>query len=207
MSESFLRRRSPDPARAHGAWVYLLVSVLAGVLSARGNGSIAALFAGLAFVGVFVFVGALAVRPRPWRLRFVSGLALAIAATLAGLLLGADPMFLVYGMVALFPIAASVWFAMQHGFQSAPALAFGVMGLAVAAPAAACAGGTSPGLGFLLLGMLAPFFAWRTWHTRAALRGGEGWDRAKLKRLGLKEALLAATWTIVSVGLVHMLAR
>jgi hypothetical protein len=207
MSAGFLRRRSPDPARAHGAWVYLFVSILAGVLSAGGHGAIAASFAGLAFVGVFVLVSALAVRPKPWRLRFVSGLAFALASTASGLLLGADPMFLAYSMVALFPIAASVWFAMQQGFQSAPALAFGVIGLAVAAPAAACAGGASPRLGLLLLGLLAPFFAWRTWRTRAALRGGGSWDRAKLKRLGLEEALLAAAWTVVSVGFVHVLAR
>jgi hypothetical protein len=207
MSAGFLRRRSPDPARAHGAWVYLLVSILAGVLSARGQGTIAALCAGLAFLGVFVLVSALAVRPKPWRLRFGSGLAFALTAAGTGLLLGADPMFLVYAMVAFFPIAASVWFAVHQGFQSAPALAFGAMGLAVAAPAAACAGGTSPGLGFLLLGLLAPFFAWRTWRTRAALREGRDWDRAKLKHLGLMEALYATGWTIASVGLVHVLAR
>lgn len=207
MSAGLLRRRSPDPARAHGAWVYLFVSILAGVLSARGRGMIAALCAGLAFVGVFVFVSALAVRPKPWRLRFVSGLVFAACATIAGLLLGADPMFLVYSLVALFPIAASVWFAMQQGFQSAPALAFGVIGLAVAAPAAACAGGAHPAFGFLLLGLIAPFFAWRTWLTRAALRGGEGWDRARLKRQGLREAGLAAAWTVLAVALVHVLAR
>jgi hypothetical protein len=207
MCAGFLRLRSPDPARAHGAWVYLFVSILAGVLSARGRGTVAALCVGLAFVGVFVLVSALAVRPRPWRARFHSGLALAVSATAAGLLLGADPMFLVYAMVALFPISAAVWLAQQQGFRSAPALAFAVVGLAVAAPAAACAGGANPGLGFLLLALLAPFFAWRTWHTRAALRGAAGWDREKLKRLGLKEALLAATWTVASVGVVHVLAR
>jgi hypothetical protein len=207
MPAGFLRRRSPDPARAHGAWVYLGASILAGVLAAGGRGAIAALCAGLAFVGVFVLVSGLAVRPKPWRLRFGSGLAIALAATGAGLALGADPMFLVYALVALFPIAASVWFAMRAGFQSAPALAFAVVGLAVAAPAAACAGGTSPRLGFLLLALLGPFFAWRTWRTRTALRGGEGWDRARLKRLGLREALFAAVWTIASVGLLHLVAR
>jgi hypothetical protein len=207
MSAGLLRRHPPDPARAHGAWVYLIVSILAGVLSARGHGSIAALCAGLGFVGVFVCVSALAVRPKPWRLRFGSGLTFALASTVTGLLLGADPMFLVYAMVALFPISASVWFAMQQGFQSAPALAFAVVGLAVAAPAAACAGGTSPGLGLMLLGLLGPFFAWRTWHTRVALREGRDWDRVKLRRLGLKEALFAAAWTVVSVGVVHVLAR
>ncbi len=207
MSAGILRRHPPDPARAHGAWVYPIVSILAGVLSARGHGAIAALCAGLGFVGVFVCVSALAVRPEPWRLRFGSGLAFTIAARGTGLPLGADPMFLVYAMVALFPISASVWFAMQQGFQFAPALAFGVMGLAVAAPAAACAGGTSPGLGLLLLTLLGPFFAWRTRHTRAALRAGRDWYRVKLRRLGLRAALFAASWTVLSVGVVHVLAR
>jgi hypothetical protein len=110
-------------------------------------------------------------------------------------------------MVAFFPMAASVWFATREGFQSAPALSFAVVGLAVAAPAAACAGGTRPGFGWLLLALLAPFFAWRTWHAREGLRGGAGWDRERLRRLGLREALLAAGWTLASVGVVHLLAR
>lgn len=207
MSAGFLRRRSPDPARAHGAWVYLFVSILAGVLSARGRGMIAAACAGLAFLGVFVFTSALAVRPKPWKLRFASGLGFAAASTITGLLLGADPMFLVYSLVALFPIATSVWFAQSQGFQSAPALAFGVLGLAVAAPAAACAGGAHPKFGFLLLALIGPFFAWRTWKTRNTLRGGAGFDRARLKQLGLREALFASGWTLGSVALVHLLAR
>ncbi|MBK7644452.1 MAG: hypothetical protein IPJ19_15650 [Planctomycetes bacterium] len=200
-------RRAPDPARAHGAWVYLFVSVLAGTLAARGQGSIAALCAGLAFVGVFVASSAIAVRPRPWRLRFASGALFAAACAASGLALGAEPMFLVYSMVALFPSAAAVWFAAQQGFLSPPALVFGVLGLTVAAPAAACAGGTSPQLGFLLLGLLAPFFAWRTWKTRAALGGGAGFDKARLRRLGLREAALAAAWMLACVGVVHLVAR
>ena len=31
-------RRMPDPARAHGAWVYLIVSILAGALTSIGQG-------------------------------------------------------------------------------------------------------------------------------------------------------------------------
>jgi len=46
MSAGSLRRHPPDPARAHGAWVYLIVSILAGVLPARGHDGIAALRAG-----------------------------------------------------------------------------------------------------------------------------------------------------------------
>jgi hypothetical protein len=78
--------------------------------------------------------------------------------------------------------------------------------LAVTAPAEACAGGARHELGLVLLALLAPFFAWRTLRTRAALRQGS-FDRPKLRALGLREAALAAGWTLLAVGLVHLLVR
>jgi len=203
MSRTLLGRRAPDPLRAHGAWVYLAMSILAGALSVTGRGPLAGLCAGLGFVGVFLVASALAVYPRAWERRFAVGVVIAGAATGAGLALGAPPVFLAYASIALFPAAASVWFAVRHGFQSPPALAFAVVALVVAAPAAACAGGAPAWMGWLLLALLAPFFAWRTWRTRTKLTGG-GWNRARLRRLGLREAAIAVAWTALAVGVVHV---
>jgi hypothetical protein len=207
MPASLLTPRAPDPVRAHGAWVYLVVSILAGVLAATGRGVLPALCAGLAFVGVFLAAGALAIRPRPWAGRFAVGVTLTAAATLGGLALGADPQFLVYASVAVFPAGAAAWFALSQGYQSAPALAFAVVALVVSAPAAACAGGAHPRMGLVLLALLAPFFAWRTWRTRNALRESKGWDRSRLRQLGLREAAIAISWTAVALVAVHLLAR
>ncbi len=120
---------------------------------------------------------------------------------------GANPLFLAYGSIALFPAAGAAWFATREGFQSPPALAFGAAALVVAAPASACAGGAPHELGLLLLALLAPFFAWRTWLTRKALKEQGGWTRAKLRALGWREAVLALTWTAVALALVHVAAR
>ena len=204
-ARSPLQRRAPDPARAHGAWVYLGVSILAGILSARAQGVTAALCAGLGFVGVFLVASGLAIHPHRWRKRFYGGLALTIVATGAGVLLAADPMYLAYSSVALFPAAASVWFASRNGFLAPSALAFGVIALVVSAPAAACAGGASPGLGFLLFALLGPFFAWRTWRVRIGMNRKPAPTRKELKRTGMFEAALALVWTIGSIGVVHLL--
>ncbi len=201
---SLLQRRAPDPARAHGAWVYLLMSVLAGALTGSGRGLVSALFAGLGFVGVFLVASSMAIYPHRWVGRFVAGAGLAAGSTALGLTLGADPMFFAYASTAAFPAGASIWFAVRHGFQSPPALAFGVVALVIAAPSAACAGGASPKLGWLLLVLLAPFFAWRTWRTRNLLFANSGWTREKLRAVGLREALLAGLWTLAAVVIVHL---
>ena len=90
--------------------------------------------------------------------------------------------------------------------QSPIALAFAVIALTASAPAAACAGGTHPALGWLLVGLLAPFFIWRTWLVRKRIAGGEGKGpkRKELRRIGLREALLAVGWTAIAVVIVHV---
>ena len=198
--------RAPDPARAHGAWVYLLVSILAGVLSAWRFDARAAACAGLAFLGVFVAASSLARAPERRAGRFGLGLGITGASAAAGVAGGADPAFLLYGLVAVFPAGASAWFALRHGFLSAGALCFAVVALVVAAPASLCAGGAPHGLGLLLLGLLAPFFAWRAWRTRVALRAESGWTREKLRALGWREAALALAWTALAVLAVHLAA-
>lgn len=204
MSRSLIDHPAPDPARAHGAWVYLLTSILAGAFSAGGRGTLAGLFAGLAFVGVFLVASAMAVYPRPWKRRFAIGIAIALGACGIGLLVGADPWFLVYSAVAVFPASAAVWYATRDGVQSPVALAFGVVTLTASAPAAACAGGTHPALGWLLLVLLAPFFAWRTWSVRRLMATQRGMKRRDLKRVGFREAFWAAGWTTLVLALIHV---
>lgn len=206
MSEHGLKLKAPDPARAHGAWVYLVISILAGVLSASRFDVLTALFAGLGFLGVFVAASSLARYPKRWIGRFALGLGIITACAAGGIACGADPMFLAYGAIAVFPAGAAAWFALRHGFQSAPALSFAVVTLVVAAPAAMCAGGAPHHLGLLLLGLLAPFFAWRTWRTREVLRTHDGWTRAKMRALGWREAALALGWTTFAVAVVHIAA-
>lgn len=206
MSEHALKLKAPDPAKAHGAWVYLGISILAGVLSAASFDMLTALLAGTAFLGVFVLASAAAAPPRGRLPRIGIGLAILGASVAGGLAFSLEPLSLAYGAVAVFPAAAAAWFGFRHGFQSAGALSFAVVTLVIAAPASLCAGGAPHQLGLLLLGLLAPFFAWRTWRVRGALRESSGWTRAKLRALGWREATIALLWTTFSVALVHILA-
>ena len=59
-------------------------------------------------------------------------------------------------------------------------------------------------LGWLLLALLAPFFAWRSWVTRTRLLAEKGWTRDRLRRLGLREAGIAFAWTIAAVVVLHL---
>ncbi len=202
---ALLARRIPDPARAHGAWVYLGVSVLAGALAVAGQGFVPALLAGLGYAGVFLLTSAAALVPRPtWRRRAVSGLLLATGAPWAAIAAGADPAFLAYALVALFPAALAGWFGVRRGFQSPLALCFAVAALAVAAPSAACAGGGTAREGWLLGLLLTPFFVWRTWRLRRALDARRVASRAELRRTGLVEAALAAAWTALAIVVIHL---
>ncbi len=180
------------------------MSVLAGAASAGGEGWLAALFAGVAFIGVFLVASALALYPRKWKGRFLCGAGVATSALGIGLALGADPRFVVYASVAVFPAGAAVWFATRDGIQSPYALSFAVVALTVSAPAAACAGGADPTLGALLVLLLAPFFVWRTWVVQKHISTTKGLKRGDLRRAGLREAFIALLWTILSLAVVHV---
>ncbi len=194
----------PDPLGAHGAWVYLVVSVLAGALTAAGGGSLPALLAGGGMVGVFVLAGSLAVSGRRAVLaRLLVGLAAAIGSSLLALGLGAEPSYLVVGLLAVPAALAASWFAAREGFLSPGALAFGVSALAVAGPAAARAGGASLSSVFLLLAILTPFYFWRTWRLAKAL--GSGWTKRRLQRRGLLESTLAVAWAALAMAASRLL--
>ncbi len=197
--------RMPDPARAHGAWVYLVLSVLAGVLTAIGKGFLPALLVGVGFAGVFVCASAVAILGKQGaKSRLAAGLSIAVVGPLLALYLGAPTSFLVFSAAALFPAALSGYFAERSGVASARALGFAVAALVVAAPSAACAGGASVRTGLVLLVLLAPFFAYRTLKTREAITTEAGWDRQKLRWQGIRETLYAVSWTLLVVSAIHL---
>lgn len=196
--------RIPDPLRAHGAWVYLIVSILAGALTGEPRGFPAALLAGGGFVGVFVLAGSLAIASRPAaRARLALGLVLAVGAPLLAAGLGADRSVLLVALAAGPPALAAAWFASRRGFLSPGALAFGVTALVVSAPAAASAGGASPRRALLILAALAPLFFWRTWRLARTL--GREWTRERFVRRGLFESAIAVAWAAVAVAVTRML--
>ncbi len=194
----------PDPARAHGAWVYLVLSIVAGGLTAAGGGFWPAILGGVGFAGVFLIASALALSWRKRGRRLALGILFTLVPPLLALHFGADPIFFAYAMVALFPAALSAWFAERQGFQSPAALAAGIATLVVAAPCAACAGGASLAQVSLLFGLLAPFFIWRTLHVRKLLAKDDAPSGAKLRARGWREALYGVLWTGAAVLALHL---
>jgi hypothetical protein len=190
--------------RAHGAWVYLIVSVLAGAATVWDRDWVAALLAGTGFSGVLVLVSSLAIAGRPATIaRFVVGLLLGLGSPSLAIALGADRSFLVVGLIAIPPAVVAAHFASKGGFLSPGALSFAVSALVVAAPAAASAGGASTRSAFVLLSALAPLFFWRTW--RLARVFGPGWTQARLQRRGLLESGVALVWASVAVAVTRIL--
>jgi hypothetical protein len=187
--------------------VYLVISVVAGALTGLREGALRALLVGIGFAGVFLIAGGIAVRARRQRIRrIVLGGALAVAAPLGARVLGGDARFLAYGLVAIIPAGLAGYLGERLGYLSSPPLAFAVTALVVAAPSSACAGGATPLRSWLLLALLAPFFAWRTWRTREMIRGEKGWTRERLKVQGWREAGWALGWTVLSVVAIHLVA-
>lgn len=212
MGERFRSRRLrlgrvPDPARAHGAWVYLILSIIAGTLSATSRGFLPALLVGVGYAGVFLCASAMALVGKPgMAARLISGLILAVLGPGAALHFGASPSFFAFSLVALAPAALAGYCAERHGIMSPQAMAFAVVTLVVAAPSSACAGGASATTGLLLLLLLAPFFAYRTWRVRNAMTPEAGWTRAKLKQQGVTEVFYGVSWLAMVVLAVHLYA-
>ncbi|MBW2493197.1 MAG: hypothetical protein JRE43_00455 [Deltaproteobacteria bacterium] len=197
--------RVPDPARAHGAWAYLILSILAGTLTATGRGFVPALLVGVGFAGVFLCASSAAlVGKRGMASRLAAGLLLAIVGPGTAVYLGASPSFFAFSLVAIAPAALAGYCAEKSGIMSPQAMAFAVVALAIAAPSSACAGGASATTGLLLLILLAPFFAYRTWVVRDAITTQAGWTRSKLKKQGMTETLYGLGWVAVVVLSFHL---
>jgi len=165
-----------------------------------------ALVAGAGFAGIFLAASGLALGAGRIRLRrILLGVALALATPFSAVALGANPIFLVYGLIALFPAALAGYAGERFGYHSSPALGLGIAALVVAAPASACAGGATPLRAWVLLGLLTPFFAFRAARVRRALTQTRGWTRRRLRTQGWIEAAYAVGWTTLSILIIHLL--
>lgn len=194
----------PDPARAHGAWVYLVLSIVAGGLTAARGGIWPALLGGLGFAGVFLVASTAALGPGERARRLLLGIPLALVPFALALVLGAAPIFFAYALVAIPPAALAAFLAERCGFQSSAALAAGIATLVVAAPCAACAGGADLGRLAILFASLAPFYVWRALTVRRLLESGGTGSRAALRARGWREALYGVLWTAAAVGAIHL---
>ena len=189
-------RGSPNPTRAHGAWIYLFASVASGAFVGNEHGIESAMLVGTGFVGAFLVVAALSAGVFRKRRQLLIGACLAAISPLCALGLKADPNFLrVAGLAALMGLAA-IMTEKRFGFLSRAALVTGIATLVFAAPVVAAAGGASVRQCVLLFVLLWPFFCWRTLCVAAPLQAGAAWDRVQLRTRGLREAAIAAVWTL-----------
>jgi len=195
-----------DVRRAHGAWVDLVVAVGAGAACAGGPGAVPALAAGTGVAGAFLVLGAAfgrgaeigrALREPASRRVIALGALVAAAGTLAALVLGAPPEFLAWQLGAAPLAGVALLAARRLGRLSAPALLFGCAAIAVAAPAAAIAGGASTRHAVGLLLALAPFFGWRALALGRRIGHGEALRGPGLRAAGLREARLAAGFALL----------
>ena len=195
-SPPLIGQSHPDPMRAHGAWVYLFASVGSGAIVGASFGVERAMLAGTGFVGAFLTTAAISVGARRKRRQMLSGASLAIIAPLLALWFDANPHFLTVAAFAAPVAVAAVLLEKKLGFLSTPALIAGIGAISLAAPVVAVAGGASILRGGLLFGLLWPFYSWRALHVAAPLVAGATWERNELRSQGLREAGIAAMWTL-----------
>ncbi len=193
----------PDLSRAHGAWVYLFASIGGGALVGARAGVEVALLIGTAFTGGFLVTGALLRGPRRSVRQLMTGTLLAAGSPALALALGAERSFLWVGPLGALLALFCVVTARRRGLLSVPALVSGIAALTLASAATALAGGADLGHTALLFGALVFFFAWRSLRIAAPLRRVQGpWPADQLRRQGLREAGLAAVWTLAVVAVV-----
>jgi hypothetical protein len=191
--------------RAHGAWIYLFASVGAGALVGADQGVERAMLAGTGFVGAFLVTAALVTGARRKRRQMLVGLSLAVLAPLAALGLDADREFLPVATLAAVPAMSAIILGKVWGFLSRTTMVVGIAALVMAAPAAAVAGGATLPRSAVLFGLLWVFFCWRTLNVAASLEAGNEWDRRQLRARGLREAAIAAVWTLTVAVFVRIL--
>lgn len=194
----------PDPIRAHGAWVYLFASVGAGALVGGRSGVEVPMLVGTAFAGGFLVAAAVAAGLRRKGRQVLVGLTLVVVSPLVALWLGADRGFLAVAACASVPAILALVLEKTRGFLSASAMTTGIAALVMAAPTAAVAGGASVAHSLWLVALLTPVYSWRSLRIAKPLHRGGPWDPVALRARGLREAALAAGWSLSVAFLLRM---
>lgn len=189
----------PDPTRAHGAWVQFFCAAAAGALLGAGEGLLAPLLVGTGFAGAFLAGAALAVGLHRKGRRFAAGLVLTLGAPTVAVWLGADRSFLPVALATIAPALLAVWLAKRRGILSRATLLVATAAVVAVGPASALAGGASPRVAATIFLLLWPFLAWRGIRIAVRLEEVQTWDRVRLRRRGLREAAIAAAWTLLAV--------
>jgi hypothetical protein len=188
--------RQVDPMRAHGAWIYLFASIASGALVGTRHAVEIAMLVGTGFAGAYLVAAAIAAGVRRKMRQLLLGGSLVVLAPPSALWLGAEPGFLVIAGCAVVPAVAAVVLAKRVGFIARSFLLVGIAAVVMAAPLTAVAGGASVQRAALLFGLLWSFFSWRTLLVAASLNDRAVWDGQQLKAQGLREAAIAAVWTL-----------
>jgi hypothetical protein len=188
--------RHVDPMRAHGAWIYLFASIASGTLVGTQHAVEIAMLVGTGFAGAYLVTAALTAGVRRRMRQVVLGGSLVVLAPLSALGLGAEPGFVVVAGCAVIPAVAAVVLTTRLGSLARLSLLAGVAAVVMAAPVTAVAGGASFQRAGLLFALLWFFFSWRTLRVAARVKAQETWDRQQLKAQGLREAAIAAVWTL-----------
>ena len=187
----------PDPMRAHGAWIYLFASIAAGALLGADRGVEPAMLVGTAYAGGYLVFAAADVGLRGKLRQIMVGACLAIACGVLALISKAEPAFLIAAALAALPALAAVALAKAKGVLSPATLVVGIAALTMSAPVTAVAGGMSLPRAAVLFVLLWTFFSWRTLNVAASLTKDSDWEREVLRARGLREAAIAALWTLV----------
>jgi hypothetical protein len=187
--------RKLDPMRAHGAWIYLCTSIAAGALIGANYGVEPAMLVGTSFAGAFLTLAGIAVGASRKRRQIVTGLGLAILATLGALTFHANPPYLIVISLAAIIAITTVILARRFGYLAHSTMLAGVAALAMAAPVSAVAGGATFARAALLFFLLWPVYSWRTFLVAAEFTTGNC-TTAQLRARGLREAALAALWSL-----------
>ena len=188
--------RKLDPMRAHGAWIYLCTSIAAGALVGANYGVEPAMLVGTSFAGAFLVLAGIAVGVWRKRRQVVTGLSLAVFATIGALAFHANPQYLLVVAMAAVVAFITIILARRFGYLAHGTMLLGVAALAMAAPVAAVAGGATFFRAALLFCLLWPVYSWRTFLVAKEFASGNC-TATQLRARGLREAAFAALWSLV----------
>lgn len=193
-----------DPLRAHGAWIFLFCAVGVGAFAARSGRVELAMLIGTVFAGSYLAGAAVSYPSRRRVRRLALGAALAGGSALLATLLQTDTRWMRVAAIAAVPALVTIALVRSRGLVSRWTLVCGAAAIALAAPTVALAGGASTLQGAVLFACLWPVFSWRSLIVAHSLASARPLEARALRRRGLREARIAAVWSLVVASTVRI---